>query len=301
MLYSNAEQLMTETITIIVYGLVSSGVYALLAVGFSLIFGVARIVNLSHTAFYMLAAYFIYSLASIAGLNLYLSIIIAIVSVIIVGTISYKLLIARVRQHEATTLIVTIALAVIIQEAVLKGFGGGLRSVPKLISGSVDIFGVTVLYQQFLTFGIVILLLLATWLFLMKTKSGNAIRAIAQDRDVANLMGINVPRMEMLTMALSVGLAAIAGALVAPLFVLTPGMWTHPLVMILAVVVLGGLGSLQGSLIGALILGFAENLVVFLAPSGSFLKTSVALTIMLIVILIKPEGLFGIVFEEERG
>lgn len=287
--------------TIIVYGLVSSGVYALLAVGFSLIFGVARIVNLSHTAFYMLAAYLIYSLASTAGLNLYLSIIIAIIAVTIIGTISYKMLIARVRQHEATTLIVTIALAVIIQEAILKGFGGQPRSVPKLISGSVDIFGVTVLNQQFLTFGVVILLLLATWLFLMRTKSGVAIRAIAQDRDVANLMGINVPRMEMLTMAISVGLAAIAGALVAPLFVLTAGMWTHPLVMILAVVVLGGLGSLQGSLIGALILGFAENLVVFLAPSGAFLKTSVALTIMLIVILIKPEGLFGIVFEEERG
>jgi branched-chain amino acid transport system permease protein len=286
---------------IIVYGLVASGVYALLAVGFSLIFGVARIVNLSHTAFYMLAAYLIYSLSSAAGLNLYLSIIIAIVAVIVVGILSYKFLIARVRQHEATTLIVTIALAVIVQEAILKGFGGQPRGVPKLISGSVDLFGVTVLNQQLLTLGVVVILLLATWFFLMRTKSGVAIRATAQDRDVANLMGINVPRIEMLVMAMSVGLAAIAGALVAPLSVLTPGMWAHPLVMILAVVVLGGLGSLQGSLIGALILGFAENLVIFLAPSGSFLKTSVALTIMLIVILIRPEGLFGIRFEEERG
>jgi branched-chain amino acid transport system permease protein len=286
---------------IIVYGLVTSGVYALLAVGFSLIFGVARIVNLSHTAFYMLAAYLIYSLVSTAGLNLYLSIFISIVSVTIAGTISYKFLIARVRQHEATTLIVTIAIAVIIQEALLKGFGGQPRGIPKLISGSMEIFGVTVLNQQLLTLGVVILLLLATWLFLMRTKSGVAIRAIAQDREVANLMGINVPRMEMLTMAISVGLAAIAGALVAPLLLVTPGMWTHPLVMILAVVILGGLGSLQGSVIGAIILGFAENIVVFLAPSGSFLKTSVALTIMLIVILLKPEGLFGIVFEEERG
>jgi branched-chain amino acid transport system permease protein len=147
----------------------------------------------------------------------------------------------------------------------------------------------------------VFLLLLATWAFLMRTKTGVAIRSVAQDREVANLMGIDVPRMEMLTMAISVGLAAVAGALVAPLFVLTPGMWGHPLVMILAVVVLGGLGSLKGSLIGALVLGFAESLVVFLAPSGAFLKTSVALTIMLIVILIKPEGLFGVVFEEERG
>ncbi len=286
---------------IIVYGLVSSGVYALLAVGFSLIFGVARIVNLSHTAFYMLAAYFIYSLTISAGLNIYLSIAIAIIAVSILGTISYRLVIARVRQHEATTLIVTIALAVIIQEAILKGFGGNPQSVPKLIAGSTEIFGVGVLNQQLLTLGVVLLLILVTWLFLMKTKSGVAIRSTAQDREAANLMGINVPRIETLTMALSVGLAAIAGALVAPLFVLTPGMWTHPLVMVLAIVVLGGLGSLQGSLIGAVILGFSENLVVFLAPSGAFLKTSVALTIMLIVILIRPEGLFGVKFEEERG
>jgi branched-chain amino acid transport system permease protein len=286
---------------IVIYGLVSSGVYALLAVGFSLIFGVARIANLSHTAFYMLAAYLIYSLTSAAGLNLYVAIILAIVIVTILGTISYRLLIVRVRQHEATTLIVTIAMAVIIQEAILEGFGGQPQGVPKLISGSMEIFGVSVLNQQLLTLGVVILLLVATWAFLMKTKSGVAIRSTAQDREIANLMGIDVPRIETFTMAISVGLAAIAGALVAPLSVLTPGMWAHPLVMILAVVVLGGLGSLKGSLMGALVIGFAENLVVFLAPSGAYLKTSVALAIMLMVILIKPEGLFGVVFEEERG
>jgi len=286
---------------ILVYGLVASGVYALLAVGFSLIFGVARIANLSHTAFYMLAAYLIYRLASVAGLNIYLSIAVAIAIVTVIGTASYRLLIARVRQHEATTLIVTIAMAVIIQEAILKGFGGQPQSVPKMISGSTDILGVSVLNQQLLTLGVVILLLVATWAFLMKTKSGVAIRATAQDREVANLMGVNVPRIEMLTMAISVGLAAVAGALVAPLSVLTPGMWAHPLVIILAIVVLGGLGSLKGSLMGAIVLGFAENLVVFLAPSGAYLKTSVALSIMLVVILIKPEGLFGVVFEEERG
>ena len=286
--------------SIIVNGLVTSGVYALLAVGFSLIFGVARIVNLAHTAFYMLAAYLIYSLAITAGLNLPLSIVLAIAIVTTVGTISYKFIIARVRQHEATTLIVTIALAIIIQEAMFIGFGGDPRSVPKLISGATDIFGVAVLNQQMLTLGVVLLLLLGTWAFLMKTRLGVAIRATAQDREVANLMGMDVPRIEMVTMAISVAFAAIAGALIAPLFVLTPGMWMHPLVMILAVVVLGGLGSIKGSFVGAFILGFAETLVVFLAPSGAFLRTSVALTIMLVVILIRPQGLFGIVFEEER-
>ncbi|UCG83308.1 MAG: branched-chain amino acid ABC transporter permease [Dehalococcoidia bacterium] len=289
---------MTEAI--IVNGLVASGVYALLAIGFSLIFGVARIVNLAHTAFYMLSAYFIFTFSKSVGVPLLLSIALSIVVVTIIGTLSYRLVIARIRQHEATTLIVTIALAIIIQEALFIRYGGDPSSVPELISGTTEILGVSVINQKLLTMGVVVLLLLASWALLMKTRLGVAIRSTAQDREVANLMGINVPRIEMITMAISVAVAAIAGALIAPLFVLTPGMWTHPLVMILAVVVLGGLGSLRGSLIGALVLGFAENLVVFLAPSGAFLKTSVALTIMVIVILIKPEGLFGITFEEER-
>ncbi len=285
---------------VIINGLIIGGVYALLAVGFSLIFGVARIINLAHTAFYMLAAYLIYSFTSSLGLNLVLSVILSVMAVTIIGVFSYKLVIARVREHETTVLIVTIALAMIIQESMLLGYGGEFRGVPSLISGFTEILGVKVTYQEILTFGIVLILLLGIWVLLMKTKLGIAIRSTAQDREVANLMGINVARTGMITMAIAVALAAIAGALVAPLFVLQPHMWMHPLVMVLAVVVLGGLGSIKGSLLGAFILAFAETLVVFYAPSGAYLKGAVALTIMLVVILIRPEGLFGVTFEEER-
>ena len=285
---------------VIINGLIIGGVYALLAVGFSLIFGVARIINLAHTAFYMLAAYLIYSFTSSLGLNLVLSVILSVMAVTIIGVFSYKLVIARVREHETTVLIVTIALAMIIQESMLLGYGGEFRGVPSLISGFTEILGVKVTYQEILTFGIVLILLLGIWVLLMKTKLGIAIRSTAQDREVANLMGINVARTGMITMAIAVALAAIAGALVAPLFVLQPHMWMHPLVMVLAVVVLGGLGSIKGSLLGAFILAFAETLVVFYAPSGAYLKDAVALTIMLVVILIRPEGLFGVTFEEER-
>lgn len=285
---------------IIINGLISSGVYALLAIGFSLIFGAARIINLTHTAFYMLAAYLIYTLTSSFDLNPVLSIIISIVAVTIIGVLVYKFIIERVRAHEATVLIVTIALAVIIQEAVLLAFGGHFRGVSSLISGYATILGVKVTYQYLLTFGAVFIILFGTWALLMKTRLGIAIRATAQDRAIANLMGINVARIGMITMAIAVALAAIAGALVAPLFTLTPYMWMHPLVMVLAVVVLGGLGSIKGSFVGALILGFTETLVVFLVPMGAFLKGAVALAIMLVIILIRPEGLFGVSFEEER-
>jgi len=162
------------------------------------------------------------------------------------------------------------------------------------------ILGIKVFYQQLLTFCLALLVMAALWILLMKTKLGLAVRSTAQDKEVANLMGINEARVAMITMGISVGLAAFTGAVVVPLYTLEPLMWMHPLIMMMAVVVLGGLGSLKGSFMGAYILGFAEALVVFLAPMGAFLKGSVALSIMILVLLIRPEGLFGVSFEEER-
>jgi branched-chain amino acid transport system permease protein len=173
-------------------------------------------------------------------------------------------------------------------------------SVPSLIKDYFTVFGVKVSFQQLLTFFVALIVMLVLWFFLFKTKLGLAIRSMAQDREVANLMGINESRVAMITMGISVGLAAFTGAIVVPLTVLAPLMWMHPLIMMMAVVVLGGLGSLKGCFIGAYILGFAEALVVFLVPAGAFLKGAVALSIMILVLLIRPEGLFGVTFEEER-
>jgi branched-chain amino acid transport system permease protein len=135
---------------------------------------------------------------------------------------------------------------------------------------------------------------------LYRTRLGLAIRATANDLEVANLMGMDVNRIAMVTVAISVGLAAIAGVSVAPVFVVDPFMWLSPLVTVLAVVVLGGLGSIHGSVIGALIIGYVEALTVFLLPQGAYLKGAVALSIMVVVLLVRPEGLFGVAFEEER-
>jgi branched-chain amino acid transport system permease protein len=162
------------------------------------------------------------------------------------------------------------------------------------------ILGVKIFYQQLLTFGAVLLILVVLRILLLKTKFGLAIRSTAEDREVANLMGINESRVAMMTMGISVALAALTGAVVVPLTIVNPHMWMHPLIMMMAVVVLGGLGSIKGSVVGAFILGFAEALVVFLVPAGAFLKGSVALSIMILVLLIRPEGLFGVAFEEER-
>jgi branched-chain amino acid transport system permease protein len=285
---------------IIISGLISGSVYALLAIGFSIIFGAARIVNLAHTAFYMVAAYCIYFITSRMGLHPVWGMVFAVILITLLGMLFYKLFINPIRDHEGAVLIATIALAMALQEIMNLIFTGSYLSVPALIQGYFTVFGVKVFYQQLLTFVMALLVLLVLWTILMKTKLGLAIRSTAQDREVANIMGINESSIAMITMGLSVGLAAFTGAIVVPLTVLDPLMWLHPLIMMMAVVVLGGLGSLKGCFIGAFILGFTEALVVFLVPAGAFLKGSVALSIMILVLLIRPEGLFGVTFEEER-
>jgi branched-chain amino acid transport system permease protein len=280
--------------------LVNGGVYALLAIGFSLIFGVARIVNIAHTAFYMLAAYCFYTLLVKTGLGFLLSGLISVVAVTLFSVVCYRLVIEPVREHESAVLIATIALALVFQELMLYTFGGHFLGIPSTLEGSVRFLGVSIPYQRLLILVVAAAALLLVWFLLYRTRLGLAIRATANDLEVANLMGMNVHRVAMVTVAISVALAAVAGVVVAPVFVVDPFMWLAPLVTMLAIVVLGGLGSMKGSLIGALIIGYVEAITVFAVPAGAYLKGAVALLIMVIVLLARPEGLFGVAFEEER-
>ena len=285
---------------ILVTGLVNGGVYALLAVGFSLIFGVARIVNIAHTAFYMLAAYCFYALLVKGGLGFAAAAAISVVAVTLLSVLCYRLVIEPVREHEAAVLIATIALALIFQELMLFSFGGHYLGIPSTLEGGIRVLGVSIPYQRLLILVVAAAMLAIVWFVLYRTRLGLAIRATANDLEVANLMGMNVQRIAMATVALSVALAAVAGVVVAPVFVVDPFMWLAPLVTMLAIVVLGGLGSMKGSLIGALIIGYVEAITVFALPAGAYLKGAVALAIMVAVLLVRPEGLFGIAFEEER-
>ena len=274
--------------------------YALLAIGFSLIFGVARIVNIAHTAFYMLAAYVFYTLLVKTGLGFVFSALLAVGSVTVLSVICYRLVIEPVREHEAAVLIATIALALIFQELMLVTFGGHFLGIPSTLEGSMRFLGVSIPYQRLLILLVAAAVLGLVWFVLYRTRFGLAIRATANDLEVANLMGMNVHRVAMATVALSVALAAVAGVVVAPVYVVDPFMWLAPLVTMLAIVVLGGLGSLKGSLIGALIIGYVEAITVFAVPAGAYLKGAMALGIMVVVLLLRPEGLFGVAFEEER-
>jgi branched-chain amino acid transport system permease protein len=285
---------------IIVQTLVKGSVYALLALGFALIFGVARVLQLSHTAFYMLAAYGIFTLESQLGMNPIVSIVVSILVTTGIGLAVYKLFIDRVREHHVTVMLITLAVAMVFQQVMLIIFTGQYRSAPAFVTGYWEILGVKVAFQNMLVFVGAAVVLIIVWALLSKTRLGIAIRATAQDTEIANLMGINVSTILFTVMGIAAGLAAIAGVLVAPTVVLDPAMLWPPFVMVMAIITLGGLGSIKGSVVGAFILALVEVLVVFLLPTGAFLKGAFALLVMVIVLIVRPEGLFGIVFEEER-
>jgi len=283
---------------VLVNGLVLSGIYGMLALGFALTYGVARVLNLAHTAFYMVAAYTLFFLVGRVGFVE--AAFLATFVVVALALCAYRLLLEPLKQHESTVLIVTIALALLLQELLLLLFGGQFRSVPALLPGFVEVLGVRVAQQALLALGFAAGVLLATWLLIKGTRLGLRIRAAAQEQEAAELVGISLSGAGYWAVGLGGLTAALAGLAVAPLANLEPHMWSPSLLVVLAAVVLGGLGSLPGALLGASVLAFAEVLVVNLVPGGSFLRTTVALLVMVIVLLLKPEGLFGTSFVEER-
>ena len=285
---------------ILINSLISGGIFAVLALGFSLVFGVAKILNMAHTAFYMVTAYFILTLNVLLGVPLLLSAVLAILVTSFLGMISYKFLLDRVKKHETAVLIISLSLGILFQEILLIMFTGDFRRFPPFVPGYVELIDVRVSYQHIFAIFVSGIILLCIWILLTKTRLGKAVRAVAQDIEIANIMGINVSRICMITMGISAGLAGVAGAIVGPIFTVQPYMWMHPLIMVLAAVVLGGLGSAKGSVIAAFILGFAETMTTFLIPGGSFLRGTISLGVMVIVLMLRPEGLFGVVFEEER-
>jgi len=273
---------------IVISGLILGGLYALLSLGFSLIVGVARIMNFAHGALYMLAAYVIWS-----GLpfGLGLSIVNSLFFTVLIGLVIYKLLIGPLREKETNAALVTIAVALIFQEVVKLVWGPDYKSIPSTVSGYVTILGVRVVNQKLLALGMAIGLVSVLFLFVKRTKMGKATRAVAQNLEVARLVGINVSRVLMVSMGISVLLAGLAAVFFVPLSVLSPTSWTV-LFQFFPVVVLGGLGSLKGSVVASFFIAFVEKTVEF-TWGGGYLMQTVTFAIMIVTLFVRPAGLFG--------
>ena len=286
---------MEKLLTILVFGLATSGIYALMAVGVALIYGVGRVINFAHGAFYTLGAYLTYVYASRLGLGWWLGASLAILSVSFIAAAFDRLLVEPLREREIIQWIMTFAFAFAVRELIVIVFGARPYSIPAFAPGSVSVLGQTIAAQRLLIVGTSGLAIGLLWAFLYRTKTGKALRAVALNRTGAHLVGIPVRSAHAAVMSISAGLAALAGIVISPIKVVTPDMGLEPLLMAFTIVILGGIGSLRGSLVAALIVGYAGALVSFLWDPE--LVTFMALVVVFGVLIVRPTGLFGMAVE----
>lgn len=276
---------------ILIYGAVSSAVYALLAVGFTLIFGVARILNLAHGSFYALGAYGAYLFAVVLKWPLPLAALASIAIVAAFGVVMERVLVRPMRKSQLAVLMITLAVSLAVEQALFLTFGSEYRNVPAFVDEKFSIAGVDVGGQRLLTLGAGALLIAALYTFIQRSKLGSAILAISQDPDAARYMGIPTDRIFAVVMAMSAGLAACAGILAGPFLSVQPGMGLLPIVKAFAIVVVGGLGSIPGSILAALMLGYAETAVAYLFSTSWTEIVSVLATLLMLIF--RPAGIFG--------
>lgn len=276
---------------ILIFGAVTSAIYALLAVGFTLIFGVERILNLAHGSFYALGAYGAYVLTGIVKLPLALAALIAIAVVALFGVVVERALIRPMRKSQLAVLMISLAVALIVEQVLFLVFGSEYRNVPAFVDTKFTIGGVDVAGQRILALVVAACAIGALYLFIQRTRLGSAILAISQDAEAAQYMGIPSDRIFSVVMAISAALAALAGILAGPFLSVQPTMHLLPIVKAFAIVVVGGLGSIPGSIVAALMLGYAETLVAYLVSTSWTEIVSVLATLLMLVF--RPAGIFG--------
>jgi len=276
---------------ILVYGAVISAIYAMLAVGFTLIFGVARILNLAHGSFYALGAYATYTFTEVLHLPLLLAAVLAVAGVAAFGIAVERVLVRPLRRSSLAVLLITLAVALMVEQVLLLSFGSEARNVPSVLNATYHFAGVDISAQRIFALVAALLVLIGLWVFMQQTRLGAAILAVSQDAEAAQYMGIPSDRIYSIVMGLSAGIAAAAGILVAPFQTVIPGMGLLPLVKAFAIVVVGGLGSIPGSIIGALLLGYSETIIAFKISIEWSQIVSVAA--VLITLILRPAGFFG--------
>jgi branched-chain amino acid transport system permease protein len=274
-------------------GLINGAFYATLSLGLALIFGMLNIVNFAHGALYMMGAFTAYFLLAYAGIGYWAALVLAPLIVGIFGVVTERLFLTRLyRLDPIYGLLLTFGLALIIEGAFREGFGvSGLPyPVPASLQGGYNLgFMFLPLYRGWVVLAS-LAVCLAVWFLIEKTRLGAYLRAATENPTLVRAFGINVPAMITLTYGLGVALAAFAGVLAAPIYSVNPLMGANLIIVVFAVVVIGGMGSILGSIITGFALGVLEGLTKVFYPEAS---STIVFVAMAIVLLVRPTGLFG--------
>jgi branched-chain amino acid transport system permease protein len=268
--------------------------YALIALGLTLIFGILGIVNFAHGEMYMLGGYVAYYFFGQFGLNFFATLLLSAILIGILGIVLEKLIFRPLTTRpkiELTSLIAAVGLAWVFQMLAVVAFGELDKNIPSAFKGIIRLAGVVITVERLSTIFIGVALVVLLNLFLLKTKTGMSIRAVAQDKQAAALQGVSVDRVTALTFGIGCALAATAGALVAPIFGVSPNMGSDVILKAFLVVILGGMGSIPGAMLGGLLLGFVESFgcLFFGVPTVMVLTFS----IIILILILKPQGLLG--------
>ncbi|MFB3888654.1 MAG: branched-chain amino acid ABC transporter permease [Candidatus Bathyarchaeia archaeon] len=278
----------------LLWGVANGCIYILLAAGLNLIFGVMKLVNFAHGQLLMVGAFVAYETTVWAGLNPYLSIFVAMGVVALIGVILEKYAFRRVRGTEKLNeIFISLGLIYVFQNvaALLWETNYNIR-IPSPLGGlSLSLGGVSIGYDRILAMVVVAVILVGLALLTKKTKIGLAMRATSQKSDASMLMGININRVYIFTFAVGAALAGAAGALYGILFPFNPTIGALPTIKAFAIIILGGLGSIPGAVIGGLLYGIAENTAVYLL--GGIWQDAIAFTLLIAVLVIRPTGIFG--------
>jgi len=288
-------------VQVVIVGILTGGVYALMAAGLTLIFGVMRIINIAHGAFLILSAYLVYWLFTLYGLDPFLSIIIIVPLLFIMGIILQSSLLSKVRDQPGLIVLLTFSLAIM-----LEGIMGALwqstgRSIRTWYTSEVWLLEIGQLtirlpVVRLLGFAAAVITLLVLYLLLTRTDLGRAIRATVQNRDAAQLVGVNVARVQALTFGLGLATVAVGGAVFSLIWNFNAASHEEWISKLLSIIVLGGMGSLPGALIAALIMGVAESTAA--VTMSSYISPIVFYLILFLTLIFRPQGLMGTVIRK---
>jgi len=275
----------------LLHGLVFGAALGLLALGLTVIFGLLGVMNFAHGELYMLGAYVGLAVIGLTG-SFWLALLLAPLAVALLGALTEVATLRPLyRRPPLYGLILTFGLALVFREGVRQVWGGDMRRILPPITGSTPLLGMTYPTYRLFLLAVSCALLLLLWLFFTRTRAGILVRAAVQDAEMLDGLGVNVPRLFTLAFAGSAALAALAGLLLAPVFTVYPQMGVEMILLAFMVVILGGMGSLGGSVVAAFVIGIAQSLLtLWLNPQ----RVAIAIFgLMILVLIVRPRGFFG--------
>lgn len=285
--------MIAELIQHIVNGLVLGGGYALMGIGLTLIFGIMRVVNFAHGELYMLGAFFLFTLFSLGGVNFFAASLLAIIGVSLLGAGVERVILRPLRdQPIEIPMLAMVALSVILQNAAILIWDPSPKTISHPFSPIPMVLGPIHVVSIRIFAGLTaVALIVGAHLFIQKSRLGKAMRATFQDKEMAELVGVDVDRIYMVTFSFGAALAGASGVLLGAVFWVYPAMGDLAALKSFAVVIMGGLGDFLGAIAGGLLLGVAENLGAGYVSSGY--KDAIGFIMIILLLLLRPQGLFG--------